>query len=212
MPAKISRFFVLSLLTILAVAGFGFILPAVACDNSLAPPLFLSPAGVQGPICTTEKQNTDMDLSDWKTFKSEKYGFRFQYPPDGEVRTSKSSDGKIVKLNLPFTEGTLLQEKLLLVKTGKDLEQFPVYSSGDKNDDSVFINGREFAKKVVKEGAAGHKYEHMMYLTYKSTRYFLLDFVLGSTNPGMYESPPPDFGRNEADVFSRIASTFRFLD
>ena len=39
----------------------------------------------------------------------------------------------------------------------------------------------------------------------------LLDFVLHSANPGVYETPPPDFDEAaESQIFDQMINTFRF--
>lgn len=63
-----------------------------------------------------------------------------------------------------------------------------------------------------KEGATGDIYAHTIYSTKWKQRCFILDFVLHSTNPEVYESPPPGFDRKERIVFSKIASTFKLTD
>ncbi|MFP4589362.1 MAG: hypothetical protein ACLFO3_05305 [Candidatus Acetothermia bacterium] len=163
--------------------------------------------------CNLKKANLPTsELSEWKTFRSEECGFEFRYPPAGQVNTYSGKEGKKVRVDLPVAGETLLQEKFFLVKAENASDGEPLSNSEEEANKEVFINGREFRKKEFEKGAAGHIYEHTQYTTLKGDRLFVLDFVLHSVNPGVFESPPPGFDCRERVVFRNIASTFRFLD
>ncbi len=115
-----------------------------------------------------------------------------------------------MKVDLPINRGTLLEEKFFLIKELKASEDRFSILAGKEPGETVFIDGHKFTKREVTEGAAGHIYEHTIYSTRRGDRWLVLDFVLHSVNPGVYESPPPDFDRSEANVFEKILSTFRF--
>ncbi len=148
------------------------------------------------------------DLTDWKTFRSEDRGFEFRYPPAGQVRTYSETLEKEVRVDLPVTGGTILQEKFFLVRVEKGAEAPTHAPSSKEPGKEVLINDREFTKKEFEEGAAGHLYEHTIYSTIEGGSRFVLDFVLHSVNPGVFESSPPSFDWRERIVFSKIASTF----
>ncbi|MFW6190792.1 MAG: hypothetical protein ACOC49_04005 [Candidatus Bipolaricaulota bacterium] len=167
--------------------------------------------GDSRPSTPKAETSSSDKLSEWKTFRSEEEGFEFSYPPAGKVQTYSSKERKIVKVNLPVPSGSLLQEKLLLIKVKKDFERYVNGLSDPESHKTVYINGRKFVKEKFEEGATGDIYEHTVYSTKQGNRFFVLDFVLHSTNPEIYESPPPDFDRSEADVFRKILGTFRFF-
>jgi len=152
------------------------------------------------------------ELTDWKTFRSEEHGFEFMYPPNGQVGTYDDTESKKVRVDLPVTGETLLQEKFLLVNVEKVSEENTHAPPGEESGKLVFINGRKYSKKEFDEGAAGHLYGHTIYSTVAGDSRFVLNFVLHSVNPGVFESPPPSFGWKERIIFSKIASTFRLLD
>ena len=152
------------------------------------------------------------ELTDWKTFRSEEHGFEFMYPPNGQVDTYGDTVRKKVRVNLPVAEGTLLREKFLLVNVEKVSEENTHAPPGEDSGKLVFINGRKFSKKEFDEGAAGHLYGHTIYSTTAGDSRFVLNFVLHSVNPGVFESPPPGFGWRERIVFSKIASTFKLTE
>lgn len=151
-------------------------------------------------------------LSGWQSFRSDKYGFEFRYPPDGKVQTYSSKEQKIVKVDMPVPSDTLLQEKFLVVKVRKDFERCTSSFFKTESRKAVYINDQKFLKEKFKEGATGDIYSHTVYSTKRKKRCFNLDFVLHSTNPEVYESAPPDFDSKERIVFSKIASTFKLTD
>jgi len=150
------------------------------------------------------------ELTEWKTFRNEEHGFEFMYPPDGGVQTHYDKESKKVRVDLPVAEGTL-REKFLLVNVEKVSEENTHAHPGEESGKLVFINGRKFSKKEFEEGAVGHLYEHAIFSTVEGDTRFVLDFVLHSVNPGVFESPPPGFDWRERIVFSKIASTFKLI-
>ncbi len=168
---------------------------------------------VKGPTSSLEvKSNQTPDLSDWKSFSSEKYGFQFKYPPDGKVQTYSTTGRKEVRIGLPVTGKTLLNQKFFRVKVERAFEGYPGSPSGKEPGTMVLVNDRKFLKREVEEGAAGHIYDHTIYSTIAGAHRFVFDFVLHSVNPGVFDSPPPGFDRSETDVFSRIVSTLKFKE
>lgn len=151
------------------------------------------------------------EISEWQNFRCDKYGFEFRYPPDEKVQTYSSTQQKIVKMDMTVPPDTLLQEKFLVVKIRKDFERCASSFSGAESRKVVYINDRKYFKEEFKEGATGDIYSHTVYSTKRKKSCFSLDFVLHSTNPEVYGSPPPDFGRSESEVFLKILSTFRFI-
>ena len=152
------------------------------------------------------------DLSEWQSFRSDKYGFEFRYPPDGKVQTYSSTEQKIVKVDMAVPSDTLLQEKFLVIKVRKDIERCTSSFSRAESRKTVYINDQKYFKEKFKEGATGDIYTHTIYSKKKKNRCFMLDFVLHSANPEVYKSPPPDFDQDEAAVFEKIVSTFKFIN
>ena len=209
MRNKQGRFFIFIPAIVLAMVGIYLIISVtINPTSSLAIPL--AAEELQCPSCSlkTIRFPTD-ELSGWKTFRSEEYGFEFMYPPDGQVQTYSDTKQKKVRVDLPVTGETLLRGKFFLVKVGKVSEGVPATPTGVESGKEVFIQNREFVKKEFEEGAAGHIYEHVIYSTIEGDRRYILDFVLHSVNPGVLDSPPPDFDWKETIVFTKIASTFK---
>ncbi|MFW6111890.1 MAG: hypothetical protein ACOC7Z_02595 [Candidatus Bipolaricaulota bacterium] len=208
MRAKRSRFSIFIPVLVLVMVGINPIILTINPISSPSVPLFAEK--IKCPSCSLKTLSfPSTELSGWKTFRSEEYGFEFMYPPDGQVDTYSATKQKKVRIDLPVTRGTLLREKFFLIKVGKVSEEPPGVPSEEDPGEEVFINDREFVKKEFEEGAAGHLYEHVIYSTVEGDRRYTLDFVLHSVNPGVFNSPPPGFDWRETIVFTKIASTFR---
>ena len=209
MTVRVSGLFVLFLTVLLAVGGGLF--PHFGTPGK---PIFgaitIVAEELRCPAYNLRKVSYPAsELTDWKTFRSEEHGFEFMYPPNGGVQTYDNTENKKVRVDLPVAEETLLREKFLLVNVEKVSEKNTYAPPGEESGKLVFINGRKFSKKEFEEGAAGHLYEHTIYSTVAGDSRFVLDFVLHSVNPGVFESPPPGFDWRERIVFSKIASTFK---
>ena len=77
------------------------------------------------------------------------------------------------------------------------------------------IKGRkiQFLEESGADAGAGHFYEWIAYSTSKNNVCASLTFVLHSTNPGNYTTPPPLFDKPaESDVFAPILATFAWLN
>jgi hypothetical protein len=75
----------------------------------------------------------------------------------------------------------------------------------------VTINGVTFLKETGSEGAAGSLYEWEAYSAIRPNTNACVSvaFVLRSSNPGNFTTPPPPFDKvAESAVFQTIMSTF----
>ena len=211
MTNRVSKLFILSFTILLFVTGglfTGFHIHKIPASWAIP----IDTEELQCPSCNSKKISyPTVELSEWKTFRSKEFGFEFRYPPAGQVQTYSETEEKKVRVDLPVSGGTLLQEKFFLVRVEKITEESPAFILGNGPTREVFINDREFLKKEFEEGAAGHLYEHTIYSTVKRGSRFVLDFVLHSVNPGALDSPPPGSGWREKFVFTKIASSFRFF-
>jgi hypothetical protein len=145
--------------------------------------------------------------SGWNTYQNVKYNFSFQFPPGSSIASQSDNAGRVY---LPFTAGTNLVQKYVDVSvtegaaTCKSPESSPQASS-----QSVTINGIQFLKESGSDGAAGNLYDWTGYSTTKGNACISLTFVLHSTNPGVFPTPPPLFDATaESAVFSTIMTTY----
>ena len=67
----------------------------------------------------------------------------------------------------------------------------PLGGTADPN--AATFNGIDFLKETGSEGAAGNFYDWVSYSVAKGDLCVTMDFVLHSTNPGAYPTPPPDY-------------------
>jgi TolB protein len=93
--------------------------------------------------------------------------------------------------------------------------QLAGYQPGTIPTERVLVNGVEFTRTraSIHGAAAGNRYDATSYWTEATGTCVVLDFVLHSTAPQNYPTPPPEFdAAEEAEIFTAIVSTFRRLD
>jgi hypothetical protein len=136
-----------------------------------------------------------------------KYGFHFKFPPGSSIASQSDNAGRVY---LPFTSGTNLVQKYVDVSviegatTCKSPNSTPMSTSTNQT-----INGIQFLREVGQEGATGNIYDWVGYSTLKGTNCISLNFVLHSTNPGVYPTPPVLFDPvAESAVFPVIMGTY----
>ena len=176
------------------------------------------PAAVEAPTATPGTV-TRADVSDWKVYRNERYGFELSYPPDAALTEDDESLGipSEIRVDLPFSGGTNLSEKYVLV-TARDRP--PQQCSSPLNDGfepevietaTVRLNGFEFRREARDGVATGNLYQSVSYSTSNEGLCVSLSFVLHSANRGNYPTPPPEFDEGkESQVFEQVASTFRW--
>lgn len=128
-------------------------------------------------------------------------------PPGSTIDSQTDTTGRVF---LPFTAGTNLGQKYLdvLVTPNATVCKDP-HTSQMSTSENVTINGIQFLKETGSEGAAGNIYDWVGYSTMKGTSCINLTFILHSTNPGVYPTPPPLFDKAaESAVFPVIMSTY----
>ncbi|HEX8993046.1 MAG TPA: NBR1-Ig-like domain-containing protein [Anaerolineales bacterium] len=152
----------------------------------------------------------------WTSFTNTKYGFSFQIPTGSTISSQTDNNGLVY---LPIlTTGTNLGQKYIEVKvvdgatasTCKD-----PYTSGGTSpaytSANVTFNGIQFLKETDTQGAASNIYDWVGYSTLQGTSCITLTFILHSTNPGVFTTPPPLFDKAaESAIFPTIMSTFAF--
>ena len=76
--------------------------------------------------------------------------------------------------------------------------------------ENVTINGIQFLKESGNGAAAGNFYEFVAYSAKSDANNCVsLTFILHSTDPGNYTTPPPEFDKAaESAVFDLIINTF----
>lgn len=147
---------------------------------------------------------------DWLTYTNQKYGFQFKYPKSGQIGDLQEN---FVRIHLPFAAGTNLKEKYLDARAVENADpcQSPL-SSSSRSSETTTINGIPFLKQTGGDAGAGQIHQWTAYSTVRDNVCVSMDFVLHSTNPGNYLTPPPVFDEAaESAIFTRIMATFAWL-
>lgn len=155
-----------------------------------------------------------VETENWPTYRDDEAGFTLKYPPGSEL---SDVDGA-VRIDLPFAPGTNLVGKFVVVTAGPVpvggcASQLVVgHEPGAATTELVLVDGVEFTGASGSEVAAGNWYDWTSYWTVNDGTCIVLDFVLHSTNPYSYPTPPPEFDvARESAVFSAILTSFRWL-
>lgn len=198
-------------LTSLAGKDVKFILTVLAVGSPTGDyalwvgPRIYRPEGGSSPTATS----TPISTTGWENYLNEKYGFEFKYPKDGTISNESDIHARIT---LPVVmSGTNLTEKYfdMSVLEGASTCKSPDVGGQPSATENVTINSIQFLKETGTGVAAGNIYDFVAYSTSSNNNCVSLTFVLHSTNPGNYETPPPEFDKAaEAAVFDTIIQTF----
>jgi hypothetical protein len=142
------------------------------------------------------------------TYQNNKYNFKFALPAGAAIVSQTDNMGRV---SLPLTAtGTNLQEKYILVTAteGKN----PCVTTdmeGGTAIESVTINGNTFSKQSGQGAAAGNQYDWTSFATTRNNACILITFVLHSTNPGNYSTPPVVYDpAAESAVIDTVMNTY----
>lgn len=147
---------------------------------------------------------------DWLTFTNSVYGFEFKYPPQGVIADGRTDN--FARIDLPFVQGTNLQEKYLEVIVRENVDPCLSPLQSPNPPETVTINGIIFLKQTGADAGVGHLHQWIAYSTLRDNVCVSLDFILHSLNPGNFSTPPPVFDFDEESaVFEQIISTYTWL-
>jgi hypothetical protein len=177
---------------------------ATAAATTAVPPTATTPVATISATAGTP--STPPSYS--SAYQNDKYGFKFGLPAGAAIVSQTDNLGR-VSLPLAAT-GTNLQEKYILVTAteGKN----PCVTTdmeGGTAITSVTINGNTFSKQTGQGVAAGNQYDWTSYATTRNNACILLTFVLHSTNPGNYSTPPATYDTAaESAVIDTVMNTY----
>lgn len=201
-------------LTSLAGKDVKFILTALAYgsptgDRALwvGPRIFRAGgASAPAPAPATATQSSSGGM---ENFLSQKYGFVFKYPSGAPISDQSDTHARIA---LPIlAAGTNLTEKYvdMTVTEGAATCKSPDLGGEATTTETVTINGIQFLREIGAGAGAGNLYEFVAYSTAANNNCVSLTFILHSTNPGNYSTPPPEFDKAaESAIFDQIINTF----
>jgi len=159
------------------------------------------------PVATSTPA-TGTPASYSSVYQDKKYGFQFALPAGAAIVSQENSLGRV---SLPIVAaGTNLQEKYILVAAteGKD----PCVTTdmeGGEAIETVTVNGNTFSKQTGQGVAAGNQYDWTSYATTRNNACIQITFVLHSTNPGNYSTPPAVYDTAaESAVIDTVMNTY----
>jgi hypothetical protein len=142
------------------------------------------------------------------TYENTKYGFKFALPTGAAIVNQTDNLGRV---SLPLvTTGTNLQEKYILVSAteGKN----PCVTTDMEGGSAIVtvnVNGNTFSKQTGQGAAAGNQYDWTSYATTRNNACILVTFVMHSTNPGNYSTPPAVYdAAAESAVIDTVMNTY----
>lgn len=203
----ISRFFSLGLILCLLC------LAATACVPPSSIPS-TSPSEIVSKVIEATPTHTPSKV--WSTYQNTDYHFQLSYPIHAQMK--QGANGYIARIDLPITPGTNLLDKYFQIDIQENTAECisPLaqgYEPGALKTDQVILNGIEFQLNTGSEGAAGNYYEWTSYSTTRDGICVSISFILHSTNPFNYPTPPTEFDRaSETSVFIEIVSTFKWTN
>jgi hypothetical protein len=151
----------------------------------------------------------------WSCYQNDTYDFEFCYPADA---TLTEETPEHVRVNLTMHPGTNLTEKWMDVdgRTGFSVCSSPQgagYGPGVIDTETRTINELSFLVERASDSGMGNHYVWTGFSTSRDAVCASLTGVLHSVNPGVYETPPPEYNSVvEEAVFDQMVATFRWLD
>jgi hypothetical protein len=138
-------------------------------------------------------------------------GFSFYYPADAMLT---DDDGMYyARISLAIVPGTNLGSKYLEARAWDASRpcESPIAST-ETSHRMETINGLSFFVQEGQDRGAGNIYDWVSYSTIREAWCVNMLFVLHSTNPDMYQFPPPLFNKTtESAVFGQMVNTFAWL-
>ena len=190
-----------------------FVLPTQAPTS--VPPT--ATEAIPTPIATATEAPTAIPTQDeiagWSSYHDDVGSFSLLYPSDW-MRWDTSGYPVIFSVRVP--PGTTLGEKQMRINVMQGATECSNANAGGPVDSGPPENittpdGITFLKETGADAGAGNVYHLTSYSILHGTTCVNITFVLHSTNPQMYDTPPPDYDPvAESKVFEKIINTFQF--
>jgi hypothetical protein len=182
--------------------------PTTAVPTTPTTPVPTTPTTPVAPTISPTAGTPGTPSSYSSTYQNNKYNFKFGLPAGAYIVSQTDNLGRV---SLPLVDtGTNLQEKYILVTAteGKN----PCVTTdmeGGTAIESVNFNGHQFSKQTGQGAAAGNVFDWTSYATTQNNACIILAFVLHSTNPGNYSTPPAIFDMaKETAVIDEVMNTY----
>ncbi|MBU4338113.1 PT domain-containing protein [Patescibacteria group bacterium] len=204
------------ILAIVVLAALGAIaysvalkkVPPVAVQPTVSPiitpqPTAMEPTLTPTPVITTEP-TPNIDISDWKIYRNDKYGFEIKYPSGWIVREETEFDlSKLGNDNIIKASGT--EFWLGLGTKNPPAEFFSLQVMNKSIDEAIAFDWTSFGKRTGKSiiigGTEGEKLNGAFYGTeyvfYNGKTYFFKQF--------------DSIDETDWEKYDRVISTFKFI-
>jgi len=141
-------------------------------------------------------------------YQNAKYNFKFSLPSGANIVSQSDNSGRVT---LPLvSSGTNLQSKYIEINVREGAN--PCVSPAVENPEgsqTVTINNIPFTKQTGQGAAVGNRYDWTAYSTVYNNACISLAFIMHSTNPGNYPTPPPVFDKTaESAVIDTTMATY----
>ena len=184
------------------------------------PPTAVPPTPTQVPSTPTAAATqaptvipTQDEIAGWSSYHDDAGKFSLLYPSDWR-RWDTSGYPVIFSVEVP--PGTTLGEKQMRINVLQGVAECSNANAGGPVDtappeDVTTPTGITFLKESGADAGAGNVYQLTSYSVLHGTTCVSITFVLHSSNPQMYDTPPPDYDPvSESQVFGKILNTLRF--
>ncbi len=177
---------------------------------TIAPP---TPTPTSQPTELPAGTSTQAAHADWVSYHDDLGGFTIMYPPTWE---HSDTGGYPAVFRTQVPPGTTLGEKAMWINVVKGVADCSNPNAGGSvetvpPENVTAAGGIHFIKESGADAGAGQRYATTSYSTLKGTTCVTITFILHSSNPGMYSTPPPDYDPvAESQVFDEILNTFEF--
>jgi hypothetical protein len=166
-----------------------------------------APAGPSAAVPTQD------EIAGWSSYHDDAGKFSLLYPSDWR-RWDTSGYPVIFSVQVP--PGTTLGEKQMRINVIQGVAECSNANAGGPVDTAPPENvttpgGITFLKESGADAGAGNVYLLTSYSVLHDTTCVTITFVLHSSNPQMYDTPPPDYDPvSESKVFGKILNTLQF--
>jgi hypothetical protein len=156
---------------------------------------------------------TQDEIAGWSSYHDDGGKFSLLYPSDWR---RWDSSGYPVIFSVEVPPGTTLGEKQMRINVIQGVAECSNVNAGGPVDTAPPENmttpsGMTFLKESGADAGAGNVYQLTSYSILHGTTCVTITFVLHSSNPQMYDTPPPDYDPvAESQVFTKILNTLQF--
>lgn len=143
-------------------------------------------------------------------YQNVKYNFKFTLPAGASIASQSDNVGRVT---LPIVKpGTNLREKYIQIYVEENKNpcaSSPAVDGAPSSTENVTYNNIPFVKTTGQGAALGNRYDWTSFATTNNNACISLAFILHSTNPGNYATPPPVFDPNaETAVIGTTMATY----